>query len=101
MFDLLEAPEQIHLVQYFQETLQPSIKAELERFIKECKDLNELIQKMIAAKIKAQHRPSSLLKEVDQHCFKDNYPTIYKFQAQTGQRNMKDPRDSKAEETKP
>lgn len=74
------------------------IQAEREYFIKECEDWNELIRKTVVANAKAQHWPLSLLKEVDQDCPKDTHPTMHKFYAQTGQRKMKDLRNSKPKE---
>ena len=90
-FDANGAPEETDLIRYFQEALKPSIKAEMENQVEEYEHWEELVRKTIAAEAKAALRPSSYVREMDQHCPRGNRPA-YATSVKAQGSSMKDPR---------
>ena len=86
------------MVRYFEESLKPSIKAEMDQDASHLDDYKELVAKTVRAEAKAGLRPSSYIRETDQQVPRGNWPahtTAHKVQTQGA---MKDHRgdDSKA-----
>ena len=91
------------MVRYFEESLKPSIKAEMDQDASHLDDYEELVAKAVRAEAKAGLRPSSYVRETDQQVPRGNRPahtTAHKVQTQGA---MKDHRgdESKAKASVP
>ena len=89
-FDLLAAPTESTMVRYFEESLKPSIKAEMDQDASHLDDYKELVAKTVRAEAKAGLRPSSYIRETDQQVPQRNQPaytTVHKVQTQGAMKN--------------
>lgn len=57
------AAEESNVIQYFEEALRRSIKAEVENKVCKYKNSHKLVEKMIAAEAKAALRPGSYIRK--------------------------------------
>ena len=84
-FDLAAAPTESTMVRYFEESLKPSIKAEIDQNATHLDDYEELIVKTVRAEAKAGLWPSSYIRETDIQVLQGNRPahtTMHKIQTQ-------------------
>ena len=73
------------MVKYFEESLKPSIKAEIDQDASHLDDYEELVAKAVRAEAKAGLRPSSYVRETNQQVSQGNrpaYTTAHKVQTQ-------------------
>ena len=73
-YDPVVAPTEVTMVRYFEESLKPSIKAEMEQDDFQLVDYKELVAKAVRAKAKAGLRPSSYIRETDLWYRRENRP---------------------------
>ena len=92
------------MVRYFEKSLKPSIKAEMDQDNSQLINYEELIAKAVRAKTKAGLRPSSYVRETDLSCLRGNRPahtTAYKVQTQGGVNRGDDSKASKGSVSTP
>ena len=73
------------MVRYFEESLKPSIKAEMDQNASHLDNYEELVAKAVRAKAKTGLRPSFYIRKTDQQVPQGNWPahiTAYKVQTQ-------------------
>ena len=84
-FDPATAPTESTMVRYFEESLKPSIKAEMDQDATHLNDYEELVAKAIRAKAKDSLRLGSYIREADLQVLRGSWPThttAYKVQTQ-------------------
>ena len=65
-FDPAAAPTESFMGRYFEEGLEPSIKAEIDQDATHLNDYEKLVAKAVKAKTKAGLQPSSYIRKTDQ-----------------------------------
>ena len=79
------------MLKYFREDLKPSVLTEIKNWDLKLKSFNQMVKKVVDAKLKSALQPHSSTKKMDQNYFWGNQPTnstVAKSQSST----MKDPR---------
>ena len=71
-FDPAAAPTESTMVRYFEKSLKPSIKAEIDQDAIHLDDYEELIAKVVRAEVKASLQPSSYVQETDIQVLRGN-----------------------------
>ncbi len=92
-FDADGAKEESDLIRFFWEELKSCIKAEMEQRGRELDNWEEIVEKAIGAKAKADLWPVSYVKDTDHRCLYGNrpaYTTAARVQTQVS--SMRDPR---------
>ena len=92
-FDPVVAPTEVTMVRYFEESLKPSIKAEINQDNSQLINYEELVTKPVRAKAKASLRPSFYVWETDLSCLQGNWlahTTIYKVRTQRAVKNHRE-----------
>ena len=74
-FDPAAALMESTMVRYFEKSLKPSIKAEIDQDAIHLDDYEELVTKGVRAEAKAGLRPSSYVRETDIQVLRGNQPT--------------------------
>ena len=73
------------IVRYFEESLKPSIQAEIDQDATHLDNYEELVAKAVKAEAKASLRPSFYIRETDIQVFRGSWPahaTMHKVQTQ-------------------
>ena len=84
-FDLAAAPTESTIVRYFEKSLKPSIKAEIDQDATHLDDYEELVAKAVRAEAKVGLQPSSYVQEADLQVFwgtRLTHTTAHKVQTQ-------------------
>ena len=90
-YDPVKAPTKPIMLRYFQESLKPSILAELEHRDLELESFDQMVKKTVDVEAKSTLRPRFSTKEMDQNCPRGSQTansTVAKSQGSV----MKDPR---------
>ena len=90
------------MIFYFQESLKPSIKVEIEQQDRESMDFEEMVQRTVNAEAKAGLKSSSMVRDSDIHCPRGHCPsnsTAAKMQTQGSKDSH--PEEPKVKEVRP
>ena len=90
-YDPVGAPTEPTMLRYFQESLKPSILAELEHQDFELENFDQIVKKAVDAEAKSALWSRSSTKEMDQNCPRDSRP-VNSIIAKSQNSAMKDPR---------
>ena len=73
-YDPVATPMEVTIVRYFEESLKPFIKAEMDQDNSQLIDYEELVAKAVRAEAKAGLCPSLYVRETNLNCLQGNRP---------------------------